>query len=400
MIFELKVALRFMKGGKSQTLFITLGIALGVAVMIFLGLLINSLQDSLVDNTIGNSAHISISNQDDATTQILEMAGINQTLLRGNNISVPKSLNNWTLIEEQLASEENIKAISPALQGTALIRNSGKNKSIQIKGIDLAKADPIYEITSRLVSGTSSVEGNNVLIGTKLSEDLGVKEGSNVTLLLPSGESVQLLVSGVFDLENEAVNGSLVFMDLKRAQKLFNTGNGISSLEIQITDPFLADVTADAWEKKLDGVKIQQWKEQNASLLTALSSQGSSNYTIQFFVIVSITFGISSVLAVSVIQKSKEIGILKAMGTTSRGARRIFLYQGLILGVIGAIAGVLLGILLIWSFATFAATFTINYDIVNILGVAVIAIVASTLAAVIPANKSAQLNPMEAIKNG
>lgn len=400
MIFELKVALRFMKGGKSQTIFITLGIALGVAVMIFLGLLINSLQDSLVDNTIGNSAHISISNQEDATTQILEMAGLNQTLLRGNNISIPKSLNNWTLITEQLAGDERIKAISPALQGTALIRNSGKNKSIQIKGINLDQADPIYEITSRLVSGTNAVEGNSVLIGTKLSEDLGVKEGSNVTLLLPSGESVQLLVSGVFDLENESVNGSLVFMDLKRAQKLFNTGNGISALEIQIFDPFLADVTAEEWKLTLDGVKIQQWKEQNASLLTALSSQGSSNYTIQFFVIVSITFGISSVLAVSVIQKSKEIGILKAMGATSRSARRIFLYQGLILGIVGAIAGVLLGILLIWSFATFAATFAINYDIVNILGVALIAIVSSTLAAVIPANKSAQLNPMEAIKNG
>lgn len=400
MNFELKVALRFMRGGRSQTIFITAGIALGVAVMIFLGLLISNLQDSLVDQTIGNSSHITISNEEDSTTQLLQQSGVNQTLLRGNNISVPKNLNNWSLIVDQLESDDRVKAISPALQGTALIRSAGKNKSVQIKGISLADADPIYEISPRLTEGTANVEGNNILIGTKLSTDLGIKPGDSVSLLLPSGDSVQLLVSGIFDLENESVNESLVFMDLKRAQKLFHAGNGITALEIQINNPFQADVVADEWRNVLYGVKIEQWKEQNAQLLTALSSQGSSSYTIQFFVIVSITFGISSVLAVSVVQKSKEIGILKAMGTTSRGARRIFLYQGLILGLIGSVIGILFGLLLLYLFGTFAATFAINYEWRSILVVAVIAVIASTLASVIPAKKSADLNPMEAIKNG
>lgn len=401
MIFELKVALRFMRSGKSQTIFIVAGIALGVAVMIFLGLLITSLQDSLVDETIGNSAHITISNEDDSTTQLLQQADEDTILLRGNYSSIEKNLNNWTLIVDEIKQDERVKAISPVLLGTGLVRSSGKDKSVQIKGIDLTQADPIYEISPRLVSGTPSVEGNNVLIGTKLAENLGLKIGDNVTFLLPSGNSVQLFVSGIFDLQNETVNSSLVFMDLKRAQKLFNSGSAISAIEVQITEPFEADIVAEEWSGILNGVKIEQWKELNAQLLSALSSQGSSSYTIQFFVIISITFGISSVLAVSVVQKSKEIGILKAMGTTKKGASRIFVYQGLILGVLGSVIGIFLGIILLFFFNTFASTgFAISYDWGNILLVAAIATVAGTLASVIPARRSAELNPMEAIKNG
>ena len=401
MIVELKIALRFMKSGKSQTTFIVAGIALGVAVMIFLGLLITSLQASLIDETIGNSSHITISNEEDPTSQLLLQGSESMNLLRGNYSPVVRNLSNWVLILDQIQQDSRVKAASPLLQGTGLIRSSGKDKSVQIKGIDLNAADAIYEITPRLVEGSSTVEGNNILIGTKLAEDLGISPGGNLALLLPNGQSVDLLVSGIFDLENESANSSLVFMDLKRAQKLFQSGSAVSSIEVQITDPFEADVVADEWSGTIDGVKIEQWKEQNAQLLSALSSQGSSSYTIQFFVIISITFGISSVLAVSVVQKSKEIGILKAMGITKKGASRIFVYQGLMLGVVGSLIGIILGIVLLYFFNTFAGTgFAITYQWGNILSVAGIAIIAGTLASVIPARRSANLNPMEAIKNG
>lgn len=390
-----------MKSGKSQTMFIVAGIALGVAVMIFLGLLINSLQDSLVDQTIGNSAHITIRNEEDATTVLLEQNDENTSILRGNYSPFQKNLSNWSLIIDEIKGDERVTAISPVLQGTALIRNAGKDKSVQIKGIELEAADPIYEISPRLVEGNPLVEGNSILIGTKLAEDLGIQTGSNISLRLPNGEAVQLLVAGIFDLQNESVNGSLIFMDLKRAQKLFDSGSAISSIEIQIEDPFKADVVAEEWQAQLEGVKVDQWKAQNAQLLSALSSQGSSSYTIQFFVIISITFGISSVLAVSVVQKSKEIGILKAMGTTKKGASRIFIYQGLMLGVIGSVIGTILGLLLLYFFNTFAGTgFPITYQWGNILLVAAIATIAGTLASAIPAQRSANLNPMEAIKNG
>lgn len=401
MLFELKIALRFMRGGRSQTIFIASGIAIGVAVMIFLGLLITSLQASLVDQTIGNSAHITISAPQDLITRRLEGSGQDgQLLLRGNDTNVVRSLDNWAQISRQLEEDLRITALSPSVQGTAFIRSGGKDRSVQMKGIDLQKADTIYEISGRLAEGVASLDGSNVLIGTDLAKDLDLVAGDGLNILLPNGESTRLLISGIFDLESEAVNAALVFMDLSRAQKLFNIGSGVSELEIQVSSPFDADLIAEEWSGLIPDARIQNWKDQNAQLLSALSSQGSSSYTIQFFVILSITFGISSVLAVSVVQKSREIGIMKAMGATKRSARRIFVYQGLILGVAGAVAGILLGILLLYFFNRFAGSLTISYNFLQIAGIAVIAVAASTLASVIPARRSAELNPMEAIKNG
>jgi lipoprotein-releasing system permease protein len=148
-------------------------------------------------------------------------------------------------------------------------------------------------------------------------------------------------------------------------------------------------------------VKVEEWMELNQQLLSALSSQSSSSYTIQFFVILSITLGISSVLAVSVIQKSKEIGILKAMGATKKTASQIFILQGFLLGMAGSIAGIGLGILLLTGFnSAEGLSFSITYEWRNILLLAVIATSAGAIASVIPARRSANLNPMEAIKNG
>jgi len=379
MNFELKLALRFLKNGKTQTALIISGIAIGVAVQIFLGALITSLQDNLIESTIGNSSHITISASDET-----------------------KYLGNWSLITDKLSQEQDdIKAISPVIQGTALIRGVDKNKSIQIKGIQQQAAEDIYEISDRLLAGDPTIEGNRVLIGSVLAEDLGIVVGDTIKVLLPSGESVPFLVGGIFDLDNESVNDTLVFAELNRAQKLFKSGNGISAIEIQLNDPFNSDLVAQKWTNEFWDVKVDQWQEQNKQLLSALSSQSSSSYTIQFFVILAVTLGIASVLAVSVVQKSKEIGILKAMGTTSRSASIIFVLQGLILGIIGAFAGSIMGILLLTAFNSFGGvTFSIVLKWSSILMITLISVAAATLASMIPARRSANLNPMEAIKNG
>lgn len=402
MIYELKIALRFLKSGRVQTLFILLGIAVGVSVQIFLGSLITSLQESLVEKTIGNSAHITIKEQDDAVSQFIQENNTDMVLIRGNYSSIEKSLDNWSLMIDKLQGDERIIAISPLVQGTALIRGSGRNQSIQVKGIQLENADIVYDISERITEGEPYVEGNSVLIGKTLAENLGAQAGSVVSLLTPKGETVKFLVGGIFDLQNENANENLVFMDLRRAQKLFQLGSGITAIEIQINDPFAADLVAAEWENQLDEVKIEQWKAQNQQLLSALSSQSSSSYTIQFFVILAVTLGISSVLAVSVVQKSKEIGILKAMGATKNSASRIFLLQGLILGIMGSLVGSGLGILLISAFQFFSQSnsLIINYRWSSILIICFIATGSGTLASLIPARRSANLNPMEAIKNG
>ena len=395
------MALRFIGSGRSQTIFIIVGIAIGVAVQIFLGSLITSLQDSLVNETIGNSSHITIRSEEDYITQALDEDPSNATFFRGNLTNGSENLDNWAPLVDEIENDPSVTAVSPTLQGTALIRSGGMDKSVQIKGIFFEQADSIYDISPRMVDGNPTVEGNTILMGKSLSEDLGVQSGDSVNLLLPNSGTVRLIVGGTFDLQNESVNGSLLFMDLRRTQKLFNTGDAVSSIETQVTDPFAVDIIADDWRARLGNVKIDEWKQLNAQLLSALSSQSSSSYTIQFFVILSITLGIASVLAVSVIQKSKEIGILKAMGTTKKSASRIFVLQGLILGFLGSMAGVLAGILLLSAFnSAEGLSFSISYRWSNLLLLAGIATGAGAIASVIPARRSANLNPMEAIKNG
>lgn len=390
-----------MASGKSQTIFIIVGIAVGVAVQIFLGSLINSLQDSLVDETIGNSSHITIRNIEDTVSLAISQTTGEDLVFRGNQPLFQKNLDNWALLVEEIAKEESVTAISPTLQGTALVKSSGRDRSVQIKGVVLEDADRIYDISSRMVLGLPVAEGNTILIGATLAQDLSLTEGDSLNVLLPNGSSVRLIIGGIYDLQNEAANGSLLFMDLRRAQKLFNTGDTVSSIETQITDPFEADVIASQWKQSLGNVKVEEWMELNQQLLSALSSQSSSSYTIQFFVILSITLGIASVLAVSVIQKSKEIGILKAMGATKKTASQIFILQGFLLGMAGSIAGIGLGILLLTGFnSAEGLSFSITYEWRNILLLAVIATSAGAIASVIPARRSANLNPMEAIKNG
>ncbi len=398
MSYELKIALRFLIRGKSQTIFILFGIALGVAVQIFLGNLITSLQTSLVEQTIGNSAHITVTRQVDDISLMLDSSP--GDTLRGNYPSLIRNLESWQPIAAQIAAEKDVTVVSPALQGTAIIKSSGKTVPVQVKGIQLDNGDKIYNVKSRLISGNPILDGNNIFIGKSLADDLGITVGSGLNLILPGGSTAQMIISGIFDLQNEGSNSSLILMDLSRAQKLYGSGNGITALEIQVKDPFAADTISASLIKSVPGVSIKNWKEQNAQLLIALTSQSSSSYTIQLFVIIAVTFGIASVLAVSVVQKSKQIGILKAMGATKKSAARIFIYEGFILGLLGAIAGSGLGVLLLTGFGSANTTFALTVDPRSVLLIVFISVAAGTISALIPARNSSELNPMEAIKNG
>ncbi|NLN47379.1 MAG: ABC transporter permease, partial [Clostridiaceae bacterium] len=148
------------------------------------------------------------------------------------------------------------------------------------------------------------------------------------------------------------------------------------------------------------------WKAENESLLSGLSGQSASSYMIQVFVLLAVGLGIGAVLAVSAVQKSRQLGILKAMGIQDRDASRIFLYQGILLGAIGAAAGTVLGVLFTYAFSKFVQNpdgtalvpFSLDYGFIAIS--VVTALLAATIAALVPARASSRLNPIEVIRNG
>lgn len=388
MSISLKIAIRFLKSSRGQTILIALGIAIGISVQIFIGSLIQGLQKSLVNTTIGNSSQITIlSNTDDELIHDYEQ-----------------------LITSAKAADTRIIKVSPTLDQPGLIVLAKRTKSILIRGFAFEAADQIYNIKSRLIEGRLPTSDDEVVIGKALQSELGVQNGDRIEITVLNGVKQSFTVSGIFDLKVQAINTNWFLTTLSSVQKLFAMEGSITSIEMQVdsSSVFKADEIAGSLSRLNmdDKLKITNWKTQNEQLLSGLNGQSISSYMIQLFVVISVVLGIASVLAISVLQKSKQIGILKAMGIKGRQASMIFLYQGLILGILGGLLGVLLGLGLAYSFTLFARNPDGTPVVALLLDPAFfalsffIAVAASSLASLIPARKSSRLDPIEVIKNG
>ncbi len=206
-----------------------------------------------------------------------------------------------------------------------------------------------------------------------------------------------------------SLNKSWGITTLTSVQDIFDAKDSVTSIEIQVNEEavFLADEIAAkiATELNQDNLSVENWKVQNEQLLSGLQGQSISSIMIQVFVMISVVLGIASVLAITVLQKSKQIGILKAMGIRNSSTSYIFLFEGLILGFFGALLGILLGLGLSVAFTKFALNpdgtpvidLYISYSFILLSGI--IAIVASVLAALVPAIRSSKLNPIDIIRN-
>lgn len=368
-----KIAVRFLTSNKAQMTLISLGIAVGVSVQIFIGALIFGLQDSLIETTVGTSPHIIIEKEK-----------------KGEFITYP--------FEIEL---KNIKNKSVALDLNGFIENELKYP-ILFRGFNIEEANKIYKIEDRLIEGKLPKNGE-VLIGKKLAEDANLKLGDIYSVITPAGVIKEVKISGIFDFKVLAINTLWVISNIETVSNIFEINDVITSIELQVSDVFSADQIAK--EIKTD-LKVTNWKETNEQLLSGLSGQSVSSLMIQVFVLVSVVLGIASVLIISVVQKRKQIGILKAMGIKDRDAFLIFIIEGFLLGIIGSTIGVLFGIGLLKMFETFAVdaeglpvvATKIEYSFIAISFI--IAVVASTLASIIPSLSSKNLSPMEVIKNG
>lgn len=406
-MFELTVALRFLKEGRLQSLLILSGIAIGIAVLIFLNALIGGLQVDLVNQTVGSSPHIAGRNREQEPRSVLGKVQQEPVVsIVATAGSAEKPLRNWTNLQEQLAETGKFTSVSPVINGSGFMILGERSLPVIVKGFDLEEANKIYDIRNKLVDGEFSAGRSAVLIGTELAEELKLSPGSIARLTTPAGETVTVTVSGIFDLGAQAINRSWVILSLPGAQTLFGLQGGITGIEMQVEDVFAADQITRILENRFPELIWSSWQEENANLLSALNSQSASSYLIQAFVLLAVTMGISSVLAVSVVQKSKQIGILKALGITTEGVSRIFLIQGALLGLGGSIIGSMVGWGLITLFLTFVRTetgealFPITLGPGIFLVSVVVAVFAGMGAAALPARRAAQLNTVEVIKNG
>lgn len=381
-----KIARRFLRSNLGQTFLIILGIGIGVSVQIFIGSLISGLQESLIDKTIGNSSHITISSNLDSK-EIIEYDQVLSKLLK---------------------VDERIKVISPASDRVAFVSQDETTASILIRGFQFTDAEKIYDIEERLLEGRLPQSENEIILGIDFKNEYKLNLNDEITIATTSGNRVLVDVVGFFDFKVASINNNWAITTLDNANNIVGARDSITSIELQLAknSVFEADEIAINISQQLgDEYKVVNWKEQNEQLLSGLEGQSISSLMIQIFVLISVVLGIASVLAITVMQKSRQIGILKAMGLRNKISSYVFLFEGLILGFFGAIVGIALGLLLSYAFTTFATNpdgtpivaLSIEYSFIAMSGI--IAIVSSIFASLIPAIRSMKLNPIDIIKN-
>jgi lipoprotein-releasing system permease protein len=400
------LALRFLREGRMQSVLIVAGVSVGVAVMVFLSALIDGLQTSLVAQTLGTQAHVVVRPSDEVARPLRRPeAGVAVAARVEQTAQRARSIVGWQQVVTALAAMPGVTEVSPVVTGPAVALRGNATRAVVLYGVDPERFGRIYSVRQRMVAGRFDPTSTGCVIGRELAVDLGVAVGDRVRLAAVGGVGDVYLVAGVFDLGNREVNRRWVVVSTRAAQTMLDLVGGVSSVDLRVRDLFAADaVAADVTART--GLVADSWMKTNAQLLVALRSQASSSQMIQFFVILAVAMGIASVLVVSVVQKGKEIGILRAMGTARSTVLRVFLLQGALVGLVGSVLGTALGAGLGAAFAASARnadgspTFPITVSLALVARSAGVAFLTGVLAAALPARRAARLDPAVAIRNG
>lgn len=375
-MLSFRISFRFLKSSFLQSVLITAGIAVGIATQIFVGSLITSLQANLIDTTVGSSPHIRLLPQDGETTLPGQLA-----------MSAVK-------LDDRITTAIPLRSLS------AIYGGSADSQPLAIKGGGDSDLDTIYHLSDKMVSGDFRLSDDEVVVGAAFAEDFGVTVGERIPLLLPDGRTITPEVSGVFDLGQSAANRSFAFLDPASAQEALGLdADEYTVIELQVSDVFASTDVAAKLEKELD-VQAADWQVENESLLSGLSAQSGSSAMIQAFVLLAVLLGIASTLAISAVQKTRQIGILKAIGMSDAAAGRIFLWQAAQLGTGGVIGGIALGYLFVWLFQFIPVPFSISIDPAFVVLSAAIGLAVAIASAIIPARSTSRLDPIEVIQNG
>ena len=393
--------MRFLAEGRMQTAFIIAGAALGVAVIVFMSALLTGMQGNVIRRSLLSQAHI-----------VLQPAELVARELRGgeNEIAwVQKrgqrllTIDQWQKVMEQVRSVPGVRVVTPNAGGPAFIARADANYSVSAVGIEPEDYIRIVPLPEKIVLGTWRLTGTDILVGTELAKELGVTVGDKIRMLTPQGGNLTLTVTGLFDLGARGVNMHTVFVQMRTAQDILSLPGGATSIAVTVDDIWQAENVAQVIHARV-GLEADSWIRTNNQLFIALNAQTISNTVLRVSVGICVALGIASVLVVSVIQKSREIGILRAMGASRRQVMNVFLIQGGVVGLVGSFAGSGLAALFLHLWQVMlrnpdgTTLFVVAFDPALVGWSAAVATLTGLGAAVTPARRAARMDPVEAIR--
>jgi lipoprotein-releasing system permease protein len=402
--FEWVVALRFLQEGFVQTLFILSGIAVGVAVIVFMSALLTGMQANFVNRVLTGQSHIQLLAHKETVTPVSPASKEGRSMYV---IQVPlqrfKGIDQWQPLASQLSKNTEIRVVSPSVSGSALAMRGEVSRAVTVTGVLPEQFFKVIPLPDKIIQGHANINSESILIGSELAIDLGLNVGDKLWLSAANGRRLMLTVTGIFDLGNKGANSRMTYVAFRNAQNLFDLTGGATVLDIVMNDVYQAELMARKIASET-GLQADSWITTNEQFFTAVKAQTTANTAIRFFVALSVGFGIASVLVVSVVQRSREIGILRAMGITRGQVLRIFLLQGGLLGLGGSLIGAGIGALALYLWQHYmrnvdgTVMFALQFDTELLIQTLVLATITGLLSAFAPALRAARLDPVVAIR--
>ncbi|SMC27809.1 lipoprotein-releasing system permease protein [Desulfacinum hydrothermale DSM 13146] len=408
MNFELFVSLRYLLAKRRQA-FISLitvisvaGVAVGVMALIVVLAVMNGFQQDLRDRILGVTSHAVIGH------------------FQGN-------FSDYRKVVEQVEEEDGVVAATPFVL-TQVMMSSGRSVAGAIlRGVDPASAGRVTRIEENLQNGPlasalAPAQGHDtpgIVLGVELAARLGVQKGDYVTLISPAGrltpvgrvpKSRLFQVTGFFKSGMYEYDNSLAYVHLREAQKLLGIGETATGVELRVRDIYQAGAIAERLQKRLGyPFWVRDWMQMNHNLFSALKLEKTVMFIILTLIILVAAFNIVSSLIMMVMEKTKDIAILKAMGATTTHIRRIFVYEGLLIGVVGTTLGLLggfalCGLLKRYQFIElprdvyYISTLPVRLETLDVILIACAAIAICLLATFYPSRQAAKLQPAEALR--
>jgi lipoprotein-releasing system permease protein len=407
--FETMLAWRYVITSRGQTALTVAAVASAVCLIIFINCLLIGVQARFIRDLIGAIPHVTVKAPDPdpqplADTEQQRFAvQVERQLQKRSDLRQPNAL------ERILAGFPHVAATAPSVGGQAFLIRGARQFGVSVRGADPIKQEAISHLEEDIVAGRwLSIGQNDIVIGFKLAQDTGVQLGNTVTVLSSERVQTTFKVAGIFDTGQNQIDGGTVFVTLRAAQQLFLAGRDVGSISVKLDDPWQANLVSQMIADSL-GLKTESWMIEQAQFVNAFAAQNGTRVMISLFSLAASAFGISSVLIVSVIQRSRQIGILKSMGATDVQILRVFALQGLFVSLIGALGGAVAGYGLLKFLGTFKQVarfgksdqlFPAVIDPTVFVGAMAAAIIATLAASILPAWRAARTNPVEVISEG
>ncbi|WP_163469817.1 ABC transporter permease [Fusobacterium sp. IOR10] len=386
-MFEFFIARKHIFQKKKQSLIGVLGVVIGITVLIVSLGISNGLDKNMIDSILSLGSHITVT-----------------------DTRVKKSYN---ILEKELMNIKEIKGIIPKISSQGLIKYKNEFgdyvSGVKIDGLDIEKAEKGMNLSEKIVYGKLDLKKkDSVYIGKELYKDMMANIGDKLTLVSSENQEIPFVITGVFESGYYEYDMNMVIIPLKTAQYMLYKDDEISSLEINLKNPYEAKKVSNILFDKFN-LFNRTWGDQNKNLLSALSLEKTVMVVVFSLIVLIAAFVIWVIMNMLVREKIKDIGIMRAMGVSKNSIMKIFLLEGMMIGITGVIIGILISLGMLWILENYTLSgitsiyyiskvpVEISFEEISVI--VILNLIVVFISSVFPAYRAGKLETMEALRH-